>query len=933
MSLGYALLHRNRIQVALDAGPRKRTYDDLTDFAFGILGTSSGDLTEGVVDFAQSRMQLINNIVEQQMERFIGENGPFSFIQNLLDRIGSIEGIADLSSGFFSYLGNTDGISLRGSLRQWVDKLCDAIPDLSGEALNQFLMDQVEGITAVLERPLVSGQRDVTAHRAFRAAVTLRTYISDGLENAPWADAEFDVRSMLCQLLHQVVDGIDDTAIAGFVEFIQSFQSEYGGLLHASFSFSASVNVSTGDGPQGMPDGDISYLDEVKAVAHPQPGAFWGVDLATNILATFFLIWESVRTDNYKDRWSDGTLSVITILWHATHTLLRSAWPEQINRQRGDDSGGNIFKNWIFTDQGNFAINLLLRLFQSFHDGTASNWALSFAQRLLKYFSNVTIIRSFYYFTRSVWYFKDRASVDNPEPVSMVRMFWAVWGPMSWIATFFSFFTSWDDFSLEKGFKTRTNVLLGLGLGLGFVTGYIVLWVLAGQRPGSLRIAPDWWTLALTFVCALLALIALILILADLESDSKGAAIAGAVIIGVFSLLGIGLPALFHYRTEEYNLTAEIFIEIGMFLLLLSGALLIAGVLPFFLWWFFIDDGRDKHGLFNNKDADHSPYKLPFRSGENWLCGQGVHGIFSHIPSDVRNDHDIDNEYAYDFNEKENKNAFAARDGIVIDVVKDNENGSDNANSIEVMHTEWHSGHDPGDDDERVLTYSEYFHLSRNHVWIDIGYRFVQGVHIADIDSTGRSAQHHLHFHAEEYQRRVPTTDSPPADARRNITIPVVFQDSSTHRFRNFPFLAWIPGKGHIPGKPLSMAYYTSNNEEHDPLVNPLVISLDEQGTPTHEHWILIDKTLIENGPLPASLTVRTTVNDNHFHEITLTQQQLASILRMQELSGVNVSQVNGHQHALIGYKYQQAVIDIWLSQNGNPEHGHWLSINQRNLG
>ncbi len=935
MSLGYALLHRNRIQTALDAGPRKQTYDDLTDFVFGIMGTGAEGLGSGLNNFVQSRSERFNDILEQQYERFAGSGGPISFIRNLLDRLDSVEGITNLGKELFSRLDDTGGAVLRDTLHQHIDNLCDALPRLNGQALNQFLMEQVNGMTSVLEHPLAGGRRDITAHRAFRSAVTLRQYISEGLDEAPWADAGFDAIWELRRVLHEVVAGIDDRAVSGLMDFIQTFKSEYGGVLSACFEFNTSVSTPGGDGPRGMPEEDPDYLDEVKAVSHENPGAIWGLDLATNTLATFFLVWESVRTDNYKGRWLDGTLSVLTILWHAGgHTLVRSKWPEVINRERGNDSGGDIFKNWFFSDQGNFSLNLLLRLFQSFHDGGNSNWALSFAQRLLKYFSNVTLVRSFYYFTRSVWYFKDRAEEENPQRVSMSRMFWAVWGPMSWIAAFFSFFLSWDDFSLEEGFTTRTIVLLVLGLVLGFIAGYVVLWVLAGQRPGSLPIAPDWWTLILSTVCAILALIALILILADLESSSKGGAIAGAIVVGVLTLFGIGgIPLFFHSGTGEHSTIVEILIEAGMFCLLLSGSLLVAGILPFFLWWFFIDDGRDKHGLFDDKDADTSPYKLPYPSGENWLCGQAVHGIFSHIPSKVKTSDDVDNEYGYDFNEKENKNALAARDGIVIDIIKDNKNGSDEKNSIDVMHTSWHSGHDPGTDDERVLTYSVYVHLSRNRAWVDVGHRFTQGVHIADIDSTGRSAQHHLHFHAQEYQRRVENPANSANPASRNMTLPVVFRDSSTHGFRNFPFLTWIPGKGHIEGKPLSMAFYTSENDEQQPLVNPLVISLFEEGTPSHEHWILVDRTLIENGPLPDSLTVSTTVNERHFHEITLTKEQLADIMGMRDLSSLTVSSVNGHDHALAGYKYLQSRIDIWSSENGSPDHGHWLMIDQRTLG
>lgn len=928
MSLGYALLHRNRIRLALEAGDRKRTYDDLADFAFGVMG--AGDLGSALQDFAQSRNQWFEGAVNGLRDGFLGESGPFSFVENLLGRMGSPEGMADLAGGFLSTLGDPSGPGLKASLHEWVDKLCNALPDMSGQAANNLLKQQIDDITLILERPLLSGRRDIAAHRAFRAAVTMRQYVGEALEQAPWASADFDIKSLLCQLLHQVIGQIDDSQIAALGNFFSSFQDEYGGFLNASFRFGGAASASSANGPQGMAGEGLCYLDEVKAAPHEDPGAIWGLDLATNILATFFMIWESVRSDNYKDRWFDGTLSVLTILWQGVHTLMRAAWPGEINRARGDDSGGNIFKNWIFTDQGNFGLNLLIRLFQSFHDGTASNWALSFAQRSLKYFSNVTIIRTIYYFARSVWYFQDRREnrgEGDPEQVSLVRILWAVWGPMSWISMFFSFFTSWDDFSLENGWTARTIVLLVLGLVLGLVMGYVVLGVLADENPFAMSVYADWWTMSIVFASWILAVVALIIILADLESGSKGAAIGGFVAFAVLIVYGmIGLPTLW----GEDNTGEHFFLQS----FLIFSSIFTSGVLPFFLWWFFIDDGRDKHSLFEGKDANTSPYKLPYTKGENWLCGQGCHGIFSHIPSDLSTAKSYDNEYAYDFNEKENRHALVARNAIVLDVVKDNENGSDSANSVDAMHTSWHEGHDPGTDDERVLTYSTYYHLSQNHVWVDVGHRLPQGMHLADIDSTGRSAQHHLHYHAEEYQRRVGNTATPPGDERRNTTVPIVFKDPSTHGFRNFPFLAWVPGKGHIEGKPLSMAYYTSDNEEQPPLVNPMAISLDEQGASPHEHWILIDKNLIENGPLPESMTVRTTVAERHFHETTLSQTQLADLVRMREPSGFQLSEANGHRHAFAGFKYIQDVVAILSTEKEEPEdHTHWLTFNQNATG
>jgi len=892
MSLGYALLHQNRIQIALDGGSRKKTYDDLTDFAFGVMGV--GDLGSAANDFAQDTADIFSRLVEDLRTEFTGEDSLLGFFQGLIEELSSMANVGETIGDFLGLLGQLNGSFLREKLHQWVDRLCAALPAFNGQEINRYLETQIASLTTILEQPIRSGRRDVAAHRSCRAAVTLRQLIGEGLAEAPWASANFDVKSILCQVLHQAIADISDEMIAAFSTFAQTFQADYSGLINASFGFSASASISTGDGPQGMADGVPSWRDEIKAVSHPSPGSIWGVDLGTNILATFFSIWESVRTGNYADRPVDGILSVVTILWQTAHTIIRAAWPNEINRDRGETDNGKIFLNWLFTDQGNFSVNLLLRLFQSFHEAKhSSNWALSFAQRLLKYFTYVTNVRSIYYFTRSVWYFKDRAAnrrADEPEQVSLNRILWTIWGPMSWLSTFLSFFLAWDDFTLENGWTARTISLLVISIVVGLVGGYIILWQIAGESPFQMSVSADWWTMGLVLITWVLAVIGLIIILLDLESGSKGAAVGGFVAFAVLIVYGmVGLPIVFGQDNGWEHFFLQSFI--------IFSSLLIAGVLPFFLWWFYIDDGRDKHSLFEGKDPETSPYRLPYPRDENWLCGQGVHGIFSHIPVDVTTNDDNDNHYAYDFNEYENKSALAARGGIILEVRRNNPNNGDNQNSIDVQHVTWQSGHDPGSDDERVLTYSTYIHLSQNRVWAMVGHRFVQGYHLADIDNTGRSAQHHLHFHAEEVQRRVD-------GGARNMTLPVVFQDDSTRRFRNFPFLAWVPGKGHIPGKPLSMAFYTSDNGEQPPHINPIEITLAQAGATAHTHTLAIDRRVVENGPLPTSLTLVTSVEQQHFHTITVDRSQLETIARLNPPAGLTVSTVNGHAHGLTDYNF-----------------------------
>ena len=79
--------------------------------------------------------------------------------------------------------------------------------------------------------------------------------------------------------------------------------------------------------------------------------------------------------------------------------------------------------------------------------------------------------------------------------------------------------------------------------------------------------------------------------------------------------------------------------------------------MPFVLWWVYIDDGRDEPGCSTACNADTSPYRLPFPQGENWMCSQGTHGLFSHHTfsrtATGNNKISESNHYAYDFNEDE----------------------------------------------------------------------------------------------------------------------------------------------------------------------------------------------------------------------------------------------------------------------------------------
>jgi hypothetical protein len=905
MSLGYALLHPNRIQIALEADDRKHSFDDLTDFAFATMG--AGDLGSAATEFARSRTEQMSNWFEASKSQWLSAEGPFGFLEPLLEQFSSFENIPDLLEDLFNLLESLTGPTLREKLHQWVDRFCNALPDLNGAALQSLLQEQVQAITGILEQPLRSGRRDVAAHRAFRAAVTMRQFIGDALSEAPWANSQCDLKMPLCLMLHQIITDVSDEILSAVAGAAETFRETFGGLFKTGFSFGGSASGSTGsDGPQPMANGSPSFRDEVKAVPHNQPGGLWAIDLVTNLFATFSLIWESLRTGNYRGRGLDGTLSVITILWQVTHTIMRAIPDTPINRAIDEPNWRKRLVNWLFTDQGNFSLNILIRFSQSFHEKGKSNWSLSLARRILSYYTYVTQVRSIYYYSRSLWYFQDRAQhrvSDEPEQVPFGRLLWGHWSPWLWFSACLSFFTTWEGFSLEKVFSKKgldepNLFLLILGIFGGGGLGFLSLGLMSKENPFGFSILPDWPTMILLYVLFGLTLVVLAMVLADLDSEAKDPAAIGVSIAAVLIVIpAVGLAAVFGSDGwAEASFVVLLTTVIG---------LIVASVIPFFLWWYYIDDGRDKHNFFEGKDAETSPYLLPYPAGENWLCGQGIHGIFSHYPINLRQSSETDCHFAFDFNESENKHALVSRDCIVLDIERNKTNGGDSANYINVQHINWRPGHDPGTDQERVLTYANYCHLSQHRVWTMPGHRLLQGYHLADIDNTGYSAQHHLHFDVSEVQRNDPSYKQNKSRKVRDVSVPIVFKDSSTHRFRNFPLLSWIPGKRHIPGKPLSMAFYTSDNVEQPPLINPIAIKLSSSGTPAHQHDLFIDRRVLPHGPLPDSLTLRTSVEKRHFHEITLDRSQIEHIAGLSPLEGLAVSFVMGHDHDLKDYDFK----------------------------
>lgn len=125
-------------------------------------------------------------------------------------------------------------------------------------------------------------------------------------------------------------------------------------------------------------------------------------------------------------------------------------------------------------------------------------------------------------------------------------------------------------------------------------------------------------------------------------------------------------------------------------------------------------------------DSDYQ-YDLPFRTGKSFTVFQGYNGSFSH-----------QNENSLDFTMPEGTEIVAAREGIVVDLVRTNNfscptrSCADKANYITILHPDG--------------TFAQYYHLKQNGVKVNIGDEVKKGSVIGLSGNTGWSKGPHLHF-------------------------------------------------------------------------------------------------------------------------------------------------------------------------------------------
>jgi len=125
-------------------------------------------------------------------------------------------------------------------------------------------------------------------------------------------------------------------------------------------------------------------------------------------------------------------------------------------------------------------------------------------------------------------------------------------------------------------------------------------------------------------------------------------------------------------------------------------------------------------------DSDYK-YDLPFQKGKSFNVYQGYNGTFSH-----------QNEYSLDFTMPEGTEITASREGLVIDVIQNNNQGCPTkdcaklGNYISILHSDG--------------TIAQYFHLKQNGAKVNIGENVKKNQIIGFSGNTGWSNGPHLHF-------------------------------------------------------------------------------------------------------------------------------------------------------------------------------------------
>ncbi|EDM81184.1 hypothetical protein PPSIR1_30250 [Plesiocystis pacifica SIR-1] len=934
MSLGYALLHADRIEAAITGVSEGQVAaDEGVDIGVAALALERPESL--IQDYVRGVITQFEAFVARIQGAFESGAGVLGEIRRALDSLLELDldtlRLTPLVDGLVELVSALDPAVLGPRIREFCERLLVVFPELSGGELLETILDIALGGLEVLEGPRLSGRDDIAAHRAFRAARIARAWIAKTLAPVREFLADLDLHAVICGGVQTLIaqlefDGGALRQIAeGVRDFLRPVAVAVDALLELRVSVSISVNASASAGAQGMPgeDGEVLWLDDTRVTPHGPDHGLWWTDLLTNVASLGWGVFDVVNYGPYASgRAWDGILCTLGLVWKGVRGLVRALRPDFLCDEQWNTGGA-----FWFSELGDFCIHAFLATVEAliYEGGRLANLVMSIAVRLGRYYTFTVGPRLPYIIARAIWYARswkedgwviehevaagetleqiaaahgvevdelrrwNRLGADeSPEvgrtllivpddrgeapgrvrpPISFTRYSWLGWGFMYLFGMIGGLIQPWDRFEVEKfadageggGWWAFSRWLV---FGLGLIAAIVGPWLIFGAWPWDRHYEVDGLTFAV-YVGTMLfvALVAMgSMYSTNVTRDSWWVML---IVIGVVLAVLITVAVLWANEGDDELLGAT---HVLYWFSLIIGAV-IFGLLPIILWMYYLQDGRDKEGLFAGMATkrgvtptqlrEAAPYKLPYPQGETWNCGQGVHGMWSHVNSS------IGNLYSYDFLELQDKPSLAARGGMVVEIVQSNPYNNPTQNDVIIQHLDWSRGHDPGTEDERVQTFSDYIHIGPDCAHIDVGQRVVQGQHIINIDSTGISAQHHLHFGAS-------------ASADYSHTIPVVFADASLQTARGF---------AHDPGRPRSGCLYTSDNHKVAAPARPIqlkTVAASPRGEASAHHHTLdidLDQLELDGRPRGGTLRLQTSQDHGHRHEVELDAATLARLL------------------------------------------------------
>ncbi len=976
--LGYALLHPLQLERTLNGSELTLAFDDGVDIVLAAAGAGGiGPLVESYATAFNTQLDQVTG----QFEALGAAGGPFADVAALgdlldgpVDVLAGVERVAD-------FLCDLQPTVAQGMLGGLVERFAGALPVLDPAELGSRVRTLATAGLAVFEGRLLAGDTDLAAHRGYRAGAAIRLRLDPLLERLEDVIRAVDVVGSVREALDDVPP-IDDQVVTRLREGGCLLRDQVVPLVRCASTFGATAGVSvSAGGPQGQ-DGDaaVPLSDDALPAPHPVGHWLWILDLVTNAVALGSVIYDSVRTQNPPERFTQLIFTdILRPIWVFFRGLARAfRWPF-INGPPGDsdaDRRAQRFVRFLFSDFGDFFVQFVLELFGSIHDMIVgwSNWISSIGLRLVKYYTYVVQPRTVYLFFRSAdWvrrWSKSPARVvldESARAAARLDPANAAAEPLTVVA---GGETSTVTFSGAQSTPEAIAAHItaeATGVVARVVDGNLIIETEATGRPASLTLTKGaatfpstarpkipmvryawlvygpaavacfiagivygralWAQFHIQSVAMLAPVLAGLVFIAasigfmpyiqadgydfigwnDVETSQWMAvfALGAAVVVLLIAMLtlvesapniGVTLGAIFGpllFAGFAVGAAVDADFATGIFYVLVwITGLMMSGVLTSIVWWFALADGSDRNGVFAPLTVATSPYRLPYPSGDVWLCGQNSHGFFSHqlFNGDLTS-RNVGNHFSYDLNEAHGSTVLAARTGLVcriLDHIPDGNRAT--ANRVQVQHLDWVAGHDPGWDLERGITYTDYLHLANNRAHVQVNQLVRQGYHIADSDDTGISAMNHLHFSANSGQNMSNATILPSGPgfvARSGLAnLPAVFRE----------------------GHPKSLVFYRSTNERvSDGNVSAvdMTFALVSAGATPHTHNVALGHAdLAADGTIPANVTLVSdvgTAGPRHRHRLALTRAQVQAVLRNADPATppLTSTTVDGHAHAM----------------------------------